>query len=125
MMPADSIVVMSADLPTLQALARALRRAGASVTPALGWADAESWLQRMPVALLVADIGEDPADLATVDRLRARFPRVGIIALASLPTPEMRAAEARGTVLAVLEKPITLARLEEAVGSALARRARG
>jgi len=75
------------------------------------------------VPLLVADLDElCSEDLARVRRLRAEFPRVEIIALVSLSTPAVRAAERRGVVRAVLEKPIALARLEGTVRSALARR---
>ena len=42
-----------------------------------------------------------------------------IIALVSLRTPEVRAATAEELFLAVLEKPIALGHLEEAVNSAL------
>jgi len=117
---------MSSDVPTLRALTRALRRGGVLVTPALDWDDVESWLRRTPVPLLVADMGEaGPGDLGMVHRLRAQFPRVGIIALVSLATPEVRAAEASQLLLAVLQKPIALGTLEEAVRSALSRRAAG
>ena len=79
-------------------------------------------LGRLPVPLLVADLDEFSAeDLDRVRRLRAEFPRMEIIALVSLSTPAVRAAERQGVVRAVLEKPIALARLEGTVRSALAR----
>ncbi|MBI4246254.1 MAG: hypothetical protein HY614_03600, partial [Candidatus Rokubacteria bacterium] len=55
-------------------------------------------------------------------RLRSEFPHVEVIALVSLPTPEVLAATVQGLVLSVFEKPIALARLEESVKLALARR---
>lgn len=122
----ESILVVSSDVPTLQGLTRALLRGGSPVTPALGWVEGESRLQRMPVALMVADMEElGPEELVRVRRLQAEFPHVGIIALVSLSTPEVRTAQTDGLVLAVLEKPITLGKLEEAVNSALSRKAMG
>ncbi|OGK82388.1 MAG: hypothetical protein A2X52_11355 [Candidatus Rokubacteria bacterium GWC2_70_16] len=120
----ESILVVSPDATTLQGLTRALLQGGLPVTAALGWAEGESRLQRVPVSLLVADIEEvGPEELIMLRRLRAAFPHVGIIALVSLSTPEARAAKADGLVLAVLDKPIALAQLEEAVSSALSRKA--
>jgi DNA-binding NtrC family response regulator len=124
MRPPESILVVSPDATTLQGLMRALGRSGRPVLSALGWAEGESRLRRVPVSLVVTDIeGPDPEEMDRVRRLRAEFPHVGIIALVSLRTPEIRAAEAQGIVLAVLEKPIALARLEESVTLALARTA--
>ena len=124
MRPPESILVVSPDATTLQGLTRALIRSGWPVLSALGWSEGESRLRRVPVSLVVADIeGPDPEEMDRVRRLRSEFPHVGIIALVSLRTPEIRAAEAQGTLLAVLEKPITLAQLEESVTLALARTA--
>jgi DNA-binding NtrC family response regulator len=115
----DWILVVSPDPNTLLGLARALAQGGLPVAQALGWAESRSWLSRIPVSLLVADVGElGPEDLVRLRRLRAEFPQLGIIALASLSTPEARAAEADGSLLAVLEKPIALGRLEEVVSAA-------
>lgn len=120
----DSILVVSPDATTLQGLTRALLRCGVPVASALGWAEGESRLQRIPVSLLVADVEElGPEELLRVRRLRTEFPHVAVIALVSLSTPEVRAATAEGLVLAVLEKPIALERLEEAVNSAISRKA--
>jgi DNA-binding response OmpR family regulator len=124
MRPPESILVVSPDATTLQGLTRALIRSGWPVLSALGWSEGESRLRRVPVSLVVADIeGPDPEEMDRVRRLRSEFPHVGIIALVALRTPEVRAAEAQGTLLAVLEKPITLAQLEESVTLALARTA--
>ncbi len=99
-------------------------QSGWAVLSALGWQEAESRLRRFPISLVVTDMeGPGPEDLGWVRRLRAEFPHVGIIALVSLHTPEVRAVETEGIVLAVLEKPIGLARLEESVQRALARTA--
>ena len=99
-------------------------QSGWAVLSALGWQEAESRLRRFPISLVVTDMeGPGPEDLGWVRRLRAEFPHVGIIALVSLRTPEVRAVETEGIVLAVLEKPIGLARLEESVQRALARTA--
>lgn len=115
----DSILVVSADAATLQGLARALTRSGFPVASALGWGEGESRLQRIPVSLVVTDLEElGPEELGAVRRLRAEFPRVAVIALVSLSTPEVRVAKTEGLVLAVLEKPIALGQLEEAVNSA-------
>lgn len=124
MRPPESILVVSPDATTLQGLTRALIQSGWPVLSALGWSEGESRLRRVPVSLVVADIeGPDPEEMDRVRRLRSEFPHVAIIALVSLRTPEIRAAEAQGTLLAVLEKPITLAQLEESVTLALARTA--
>jgi DNA-binding response OmpR family regulator len=124
MRPPESILVVSPDATTLQGLTRALIQSGWPVLSALGWSEGESRLRRVPVSLVVADIeGPDPEEMDRVRRLRSEFPHVAIIALVSLRTPEIRAAEAQGIVLAVLEKPITLAQLEESVTLALARTA--
>ncbi|MBI2218172.1 MAG: hypothetical protein HYU51_12820 [Candidatus Rokubacteria bacterium] len=89
---------------------------------ALGWAEAESRLQRMPVSVVVTDTEELSREtLSRVRQLRSAFPNVGVIALVSFSTPEARAAETEGLVLSVLEKPIALADLEESVRLALPR----
>lgn len=89
---------------------------------ALGWVEGESRLRRIPVSLVVTDLEEVGAEeLMRVRRLRTEFPHVGVIALVSIPTPEVRAAQMEGLLLAVLEKPIALGQLEEAVNSALSR----
>ena len=124
MRPPESVLVVSPDATTLQGLTRALMQSGWAVLSALGWQEAESRLRRFPISLAVTDLeGPGPEDLGWVRRLRSKFPHVGIIALVSLRTPEVRAAEREGIVLAVLEKPIGLARLEESVQRALARTA--
>jgi DNA-binding response OmpR family regulator len=124
MRPPESVLVVSPDATTLQGLTRALMQSGWSVLSALGWQEAESRLRRFPISLVVTDLeGPGPDDLDWVRRLRSEFPHVGIIALVSLRTPEVRAVETEGIVLAVLEKPIGLARLEESVQRALARTA--
>lgn len=123
MEPMDAILVMSPDSSSRRGLSRALATSGFAVDAVPSWTDVESGLGRLPVPLLVADLDElCSEDLARVRRLRAEFPRVEIIALVSLSTPAVRAAERRGVVRAVLEKPIALARLEGTVRSALARR---
>jgi DNA-binding NtrC family response regulator len=120
----DSILVVSPDVATLQGLTRALLRTGLPVASGLGWAEGESRLQRIPVALLVTDVEElGPEELERLRRLHAEFPHVGVIALVSLPTAGVRTAKTEGLVLAVLEKPIALGKLEEAVSSALSRKA--
>lgn len=122
MRPPESILVVSSDATTLQGLTRALMQGGWPVIAALGWSEVESRLRRLPVFLVVTDMeGPDPEELSRVRRLRSEFPNVGVIALVCFSTPEVRAAEAQGVVLAVLEKPITLAQLEESVKLALAR----
>lgn len=114
--------MMSPDSTTLRGLSRALGTSGFTVEAALGWMDVESGLGHLPVSLLVADLDEfSSEDLDRVRRLRAEFPRVEIIALVSLSTPGVRAAERQGIVRAVLEKPIALARLEAAMRSVLLR----
>jgi DNA-binding NtrC family response regulator len=118
----ESILVVSPDATTLQGLTRALMRGGVPVTSALGWAEGESRLQRVPVSIVVTDLEELGAEeLGTVRRLRAEFPHVSVIALVSLATPEAHAAKAEGLVVAVLEKPITLGHLEETVNAVLSR----
>lgn len=95
---------------------------GFAVDAVLNWMEVESGLGQLPASLLVADLDEfSSEDLDHVRRLHAEFPRVEIIALVSLVTPAVRAAEHQGVVRAVLEKPIVLARLEATVRSALAR----
>lgn len=117
----EFIVVMSPDATTLRGLRRALAASGFDVEAALDWMETISGLRRRPVSLLVADLDEFSSDdLDRVRRLHAEFQRVGIIALVSLATPAVRAAERAGVVRAVLEKPISLARLEETVRAALA-----
>lgn len=120
----ESILAVSPDPTTLQGLTRALVRRGLPVASALGWAEGESRLRRIPVSLVVADMEESGLEeLMRVRRLRAEFPHVGVIALVSLSTPELRAAQTEGLLLAVLEKPIALEELEKAMSSALSRRA--
>jgi len=120
----DSILVVSPDVATLQALTRALLRTGLPVASGLGWTEGESRLQRIPVALLVADVEDlGPEEMERLRRLHAEFPHVGVIVLASLPTAGVEMAKTEGLVLAVLEKPIVLGKLEEAVSSALSRKA--
>lgn len=122
MRPPESILVVSADATTVQGLTRALMQSGWPVLSALGWQEAGTRLRRFPVSLVVSDMeGPGPEELTWIRRLRSEFPHVGVIALVSLPTPEARAAIAEGLVLAVLEKPIALGHLEEAVNSALSR----
>ena len=117
----EFIVVMSPDATTLRGLRRALAASGFDVEAALDWIETISALRRRPVLLLVADLDEFSSDdLDRVRRLHAEFPRVGIIALVSLATPAVCAAERAGVVRAILEKPIALARLEETVRAALA-----
>ena len=117
-----SILVVSSDASTLQGLNRALIRSGLPVVSALGWGEGESRLRRIPVSLVVADMETlGPEELMTVRRLRAEFPHVAVIALVSLSTPEVRAAQTEGLVLAVLEKPIALGQLEEVMNSAVLR----
>ena len=121
----ESILVVSPDAMTLQGLTRALMQSGAPVASALGWAEGESRLHRLPVSVVVTDMeGLIPEELTTVRRIRAEFPHVTVIALVSLFTPEVKAAQSEGLLLAVLEKPIALGQLEEAVKSVLLRRAR-
>jgi DNA-binding NtrC family response regulator len=120
----DSILVVSPDVATLQGLTRALLRTGLPVASGLGWAEGESRLQRIPVSLLVADIEDlGPDEMERLRRLHAGFPHVGVIVLTSLPTTGVEMAKTEGLVLAILEKPIALGRLEEAVSSALSRKA--
>lgn len=120
----ESILVVSPDAPTLQGLTRALMRSGLPVASALDSVEAESRLQRIPVSLVVADFEElGPEELKALRRLRAGFPHVGVIALVSLSTSEVRVAKTEGLVLAVLEKPIALGELEGVVDSALLGRA--
>ncbi|MFQ5829590.1 MAG: response regulator [Candidatus Methylomirabilia bacterium] len=120
----QSILIVSPDPTTLHGLTRALMRSGLPVAAALGWAEGESRLRRIPVSLVVTDVEElGPEELTTIRRLRAEFPQVTVIALVSLSTPEVRAAQTEGLVLAVLEKPIALGQLEEAVNSAVCRKA--
>jgi DNA-binding NtrC family response regulator len=120
----ESLLVVSPDAMTLQGLTRALMRSGAPVASALGWAEGESRLHRLPVSVVVTDVeGPFPEELVTLRRLHAEFPHVTVIALVSLSTPEVEAARAEGLLLAVLEKPIALGQLEEAVRSALPHRA--
>lgn len=122
MEPTGPVLVMSPDSATLRGLSRALGTSGFTVEAALGWMDVESGLGHLPVSLLVADLDEfSSEDLDCVRRLRAEFPCVEIIALVSLSTPGVRAAERQGIVRAVLEKPIALAQLEGAVRSVLLR----
>lgn len=119
----ESILVVSPDATTLQGLSRALMRSGLPVTSALGWVEGEFRLQRVPVSVVVIDAEKLARDeLMTLRRLRDGFPHVEVIALVSLSTPEVRVARAEGLVLAVLEKPIALGQLEEAVNSALSRK---
>lgn len=118
----DSILVMSPDATTLQGLTRALMRGRLPVTSALGWMEGESRLRRVPVSVMVIDLEELGAEeLERVRRLRTGFPHVAVIALVSLVTPEAQAARAEDLVVAVLEKPITLGRLEEALNAVLSR----
>lgn len=120
MRPPESVLVVSPDATTLQSLTRALVRSGLPVVSALGWAEGEVRLRRIPVSVVVADLEElSPEELARVRRLRSSFPNVAVIALVSLSTSDVRAAEAQGLVLAVLQKPITLGRLEKTVKAAL------
>lgn len=120
----ESILVVSPDATTLQGLTRALARSGLPVASALGWLEGELWLRRVPVAVVVGDFEElGSEELKTVRRLRASFPHAGFIALVSFPTPDMLAAKAAGLLLTVLEKPIPLGQLEEAVNAALRRTA--
>lgn len=120
----ESVLVISPDATTLQGLTRALVQSGVPVASALGWSEGESRLHRVPVSLVVTDIeGAIPEELTTVRRLRAEFPHVTVIALVSLFTPEIRTAQREGLLLAVLEKPITLGQLEEAVKAVLSRKA--
>ncbi|MBI3457083.1 MAG: hypothetical protein HY002_15000 [Candidatus Rokubacteria bacterium] len=87
---------------------------------ALGWAEGEVRLRRIPVSVVVADLEElSPEELARVRRLRSSFPNVAVIALVSLSMSDVRAAEAQGLILAVLQKPIALGRLEKTVRAAL------
>lgn len=119
----ESILVISPDATTLQGLTRALMRGGLPVTSALGWVEGESRLRRMPVSLVVTDVEELRAEeLLRLRRLRAECPHVGVIVLVSLLTPEIQAARTEGLVAAVLEKPIALGVLEQAVNSALSRK---
>lgn len=118
----EPVLVISSDATSLQGLTRALGTSGLPVARALGWAEGESQLRRLPVSVVVADLEElGPLELDWVRRLRAEFPHLGVIALVAISGPEVPAAEAEGLVLAVLEKPIALARLEESVKLALAR----
>jgi response regulator NasT len=118
----ESILVVSPDATTLQGLTRALMGSGLMVASALGWAEGEARLRRMPVSLVVTDLEEAGAEeMMRVRRLHAEFPHVAFIALVSFSTAEARAAQTEGLVLAVLEKPIALGQLEEAVNSALSR----
>lgn len=122
MEPTDAILLMSPDSSSLRGLSRALATSGFAVDAVASWMDVESRLGRLQVPLLVADLDEfNSEDLDRVRRLRTEFPRVEIIALVSLSTPAVHAAERQGVVRAVLEKPIALARLEGTVRSALAR----
>jgi DNA-binding response OmpR family regulator len=122
MEPTDAILLMSPDSSSLRGLSRALATSGFAVDAVASWMDVESRLGHLQVPLLVADLDEfNSEDLDRVRRLRTEFPRVEIIALVSLSTPAVRAAERQGVVRAVLEKPIALARLEGTVRSALAR----
>jgi len=119
----DSILVVSSDATTLQGLTRALLRSGLPVASALGWTEGESRLRRLSVSLVVTDVEElGPEELLALRRLRADFPRVRVIVLVSLSTPEVQAARTEGLVVTVLEKPIVLGVLEEAVSAALARK---
>jgi DNA-binding NtrC family response regulator len=122
MTPTESILVMSPDSTTLRGLSRALVTSGFAVDAAPSWTEVESGLGHLPVSLVVADLDEfSSEDLGHVHRLHAEFPRVEIIALVSLSTPAVRAAEGQGVLRAVLEKPIALTRLEGALRSAFAR----
>jgi DNA-binding NtrC family response regulator len=120
----ESILVVSPDTTTSQGLSRALMESGLLVTSAFGWQEGESRLQRIPVSVLVLDVEQLALEeLIVLRRLRAEFPHVDVIALVSLATPEDHIARAEGLVLAILEKPIALGDLEEAVNSAVQRKA--
>jgi DNA-binding NtrC family response regulator len=112
------ILVMSRDATSLQGLTRALRHQAFPVIPAYGWDDCEARLHRTPVSLVVADVevlGRE--ELGTLQRLQEKFPHVSVIALVSLVTAEARAAAAEGLVAAILQKPVGLAQLDEAVSA--------
>jgi DNA-binding NtrC family response regulator len=118
----ESILIVSPDATTLQSLTRALMRGGAPVTSALGWAEGEARLRRVPVSVVVADLEElGVEELVALRRVRAGFPHVAVIALVSLATPEVQVAMTEGLVAAVLDKPIRLGRLDDAVIAALSR----
>ncbi|MBI4013816.1 MAG: hypothetical protein HY359_15980 [Candidatus Rokubacteria bacterium] len=120
----ESVLVISPDATTLQGLTRALVQSGVPVASALGWTEGESRVRRVPVSLVVTDMeGAIPEELRAVRRLRAEFPHVTVIALVSLLTPEIRAAQREGLLGTVLEKPIALGELDEAVKSVLSRKA--
>jgi DNA-binding NtrC family response regulator len=116
----ESILIVSPDVTTLQGLTRALMVTGMPVVPALGWSEGEFRLHRIPVSLVVADIEAlNLAERTRIERLRAEVPHVAIVMLVSFCTPEARAAEREGLVLAVLEKPVALGRLEATARAAL------
>ncbi len=124
MRPPASVLIVSPDATTLQSLTRALVRSGLPVVSALDWAEGDCRLGRLPVSVVVADVeGLSADELAELRRLRSRFPHVGVIALVSLVTPEVRAAVDEGLVLAVLEKPVALGPLEKTLRAALPRTA--
>jgi DNA-binding NtrC family response regulator len=112
------ILVMSRDATSLQGLTRALRHQALPVTPAYGWDDCEARLRSIPVSLVVADVevlGRE--ELGTLQRLQEKFPHVSVIALVSLVTADARAAAAEGLVAVILQKPVGLVQLDEAVSS--------
>jgi DNA-binding NtrC family response regulator len=119
----SSVLVVSGDAMSRKGLTRALARPALPVAAATGWDDCESWLHRIPVSVIVTDVEElGRRELATLRLLRHEFPHISVIALVSLVTPEARAAAAEGVVAAVLEKPVGLAQLEEAVSSTTLRK---
>jgi two-component system response regulator PrrA len=113
------VVVMDDDELVRWSAAEGLRESGYDVEVA---ANAQEVLEHCHgAAVVVLDHDSRRADtLDLADLLRGRCPACAIVLMAADPTPELLRGARERHVVRVLEKPFSLERLVEAIGSALA-----
>jgi CheY-like chemotaxis protein len=118
-----NLLIVEDDEPVRSLAARALERAGHTVTLA---ADGEQGLGLICKAgggfdLVVSDIRMPAMDGIEMARSAAqRFPRLRILLMTGYADQRERAAELSGIIVGVLQKPFTFGDLRDRVASALA-----
>jgi CheY-like chemotaxis protein len=118
-MPPLSVLIIEDDPLTRETFSDALRLAGFEVAGVPTMAAALERLTGRPVQVIVTDLRlPDIATLDTVAALRARAPDSRIVVCSGFVTPELRRYARGFGAVAVLEKPVELARLLAAVSGA-------
>ena len=119
----NRLLIISNDPDLLQTLSLALDIEGFSVGTATSWAQAMAACASVPPAMIIHDVrGLDGCVRGQLMGLRKVHPRVPVLLLSSLESPELSQAERAGLITASIIKPVRLESLEGCVERFAARR---